>query len=309
MTVARTLDGPGDLRGRRRLGETVVRVVLMAAASASILTTIGIIYVLVSEAIGFFGSVSFLDFISGTRWAPDFGSRSAYGVLPLVWGTMYVALIGMLLAVPVGLAIAVYLSEYASVRVRKVLKPFLEILAGIPTVVLGFFALNFVTRVALRPVVPDLSIFNVLSSGIVVGIMIVPTIASLSDDAMRAVPQGLREAGFGLGGGPRRVSLRIVVPAALSGIAASIILAFSRAVGETMIVAIANGALPQITMDPREGMQTITAAMVQLSTGDSPAGSIAVRSLFALGATLFVVTFLLNWVSHRVVRRFREVYD
>ncbi len=274
-----------------------------------VLTTAGIILSLAGETVSFFREVAPADFFSGTEWAPTFGKRAEFGVLPLINGTLLVAAIGIGVAIPLGLATAIYLSEYAPDRVRKILKPFLEILAGIPTVVLGYFALTFVTAVILKPLIPGINQFNALAAGIVVGIMIVPTIASLSEDAMRAVPQGLREAAYGLGAPKRTVALKIVLPAAVSGVVASIILGLSRAIGETMIVAIAAGNQPQVTFNPLDGIQTMTAAIVQISLGDTPTGSIAYRTIFALGSTLFVMTFVLNYISARIVRRFREIYE
>lgn len=220
-----------------------------------------------------------------------------------------VAAIGIVVAVPLGIAIAIYLSEYAPERVRSVLKPFLEVLAGIPTVVLGYFALNFITGVLLKNVIPGIEQFNALSAGIVVGIMIVPTIASLSEDAMRAVPQGLREASYGIGATKRLTALKVVLPAATSGVVAAVILGLSRAIGETMIVAIAGGNEPKMTFNPLVGIQTMTASIVQISLGDTPTGSISYRTIFAVGSSLFVLTFILNIVSQRIVRRFREVYE
>lgn len=300
---------PGFLRGRRRPGEAAIKGVLFACALVTILTTVGILASLAGETFSFFADVSPVTFFTGTTWAPTFGANASFGVLPLITGTILVALIGTLVAIPLGLATAIYLSEYASPRVRRILKPALEILAGIPTVVLGFFALNFVTNVVLKTILPGVETFNALSAGIVVGIMIVPTIASLSEDAMRAVPQGLREAAFGLGAENRRVALRVVLPAALSGIVAASILGLARAIGETMIVSIAAGNQPLLSFNPLEGIQTMTAYIVQISLGDTPAGSIAYRTIFAVGSTLFVLTFLLNYLSFRVVRRFREAYD
>ncbi len=287
----------------------MVRVLLGACGLVTVLTTVGILASLAGETVAFFHDVSPLSFFGGTQWAPTFGSHARFGVLPLVNGTVMVALIGAAVATPLGLLIAVYLSEYARPRVRAFLKPLLEVLAGIPTVVLGFFALNFVTQDVLEKLVPGTERFNALSAGIVVGIMIVPTIASLSEDAMRAVPQGLREAGYGMGATRRVVSLRIIVPAALSGIAASVILAVSRAVGETMIVAIAAGNQPRMSANPLEAIQTMTAYIVQVSLGDTPAGSVAYRTIFAVGSTLFLMTLVLNVASQRIVRRFRQEYD
>jgi phosphate transport system permease protein len=305
---------PGDvlalsLRRRRRPGEAAIHWILRACALISILTTVGIIVALAGETINFFRQVHLGDFFFGTSWAPTFGREASFGVLPLVLGTIMVAGIGILVAVPLGVGIAMYLSEYAPDRVRRILKPFLEILAGIPTVVLGFFALNFVTAVLLKKAIPGIEPFNSLSAGLVVGIMIVPTIASLSEDAMRAVPGGLREAAYGLGASKRRVALRVVMPAAISGVMASIILGLSRAIGETMIVAIAGGNQPQTALNPLTGHQTMTASIVQISLGDTPAGSITYKTIFALGTTLFAMTLVLNYVSLRVVRRFREHYE
>jgi phosphate transport system permease protein len=298
-----------SLKGRRRPTETVVHVLLRACAAITILTTLGIVLTLAGETIGFFREISPLKFFTGTSWAPTFGDNATFGVLPLINGTLLVAGIGILVAVPLGLAIAIYLSEYAPERVRRVLRPFLEILAGIPTVVLGFFALNFVTQVVLKKVFPGIEVFNALSAGIVVGVMIVPTIASLSEDALRAVPASLREAGYGMGASKRTVSLRVVLPAAVSGVVAATILGLSRAIGETMIVALAAGNQPQMTFNPLKGVQTITASIVQISLGDTPAGSVAYRTIFALGTTLFFMTLALNVVSFWVVRRFRQVYE
>lgn len=281
---------------------------MLGCALLSIVTTLGILFTLVGETLNFFREVPILDFLTGRDWAPGF-QEASFGVLPLINGTLYVAAIAMVVAIPLGLATAIYLSEYAPDRVRRILKPMLELLAGIPTVVLGFFALNFVTKVVLQNVIPGVEIFNALSAGIVVGIMIIPTIASLSEDAMSAVPGSLREAAYGLGSGKRRVALRVVMPAALSGIVASIILGLARAIGETMILTLAAGNCPVLTADPRVCVGTMTGAIVNLSLGDTPAGSLEFRALFALGTTLFVMTFLLNYVSHRIVRRFREVYE
>lgn len=302
-------DAPDILRGRRRRGEDAIKIALFACAGVTILTTVGILAALAGQTVSFFSDVSIGAFFTGTTWAPTFGANASFGVLPLIVGTLLVALIGTIVAVPLGLATAIYLSEYASPRVRRVLKPALEILAGIPTVVLGFFALNFVTTVVLKTIIPGVETFNALSAGIVVGIMIVPTIASLSEDAMRAVPQGLREAAFGLGAEPRRVALRVVLPAALSGIVAASILGLARAIGETMIVSIAAGNQPLLSFNPLHGIQTMTAYIVQISLGDTPAGSLAYKTIFAVGSTLFAITFLLNYLSFRFVRRFREVYD
>jgi phosphate transport system permease protein len=304
---------PQPLRATRsRRGERAILAVLWACAAVSILTTVGIVVVLAVEATTFFRSVELLDFLTGTRWAP-FGRlespQFSAGVLPLVNGTLLVTGIAMVVATPLGLGAATYLSEYAPRRVRRSLKPLLEILAGVPTVVLGYFALTFVTPL-LRGVLGTgrVSIFNAASAGIVMGIMIVPTVASLSEDAMTAVPRSLREAAYGLGATKRHVAVRVVVPAALSGIVAAVILALGRAIGETMIVAIAAGNLPQLTADPFDQVQTMTAYIVQAVGGESPRGSLTYQSIFAVGGLLFVMTFALNVAAQRVVQRFREVY-
>lgn len=281
----------------------------------SILTTVGIVVVLFRDAAEFFfrtSGITLTRFFTETQWRP-FGSPDsdsfAVGVLPLLNGTLLVTAIAMVIAIPLGLATAVYLSEYARPRVRNVLKPALELLAGIPTVVLGLFALSFMTP-ALRALfgAEMVSYFNAASAGIVMGIMIVPTIASLSEDAMSAVPSALREGAYGLGATKRHVVVRIVIPAALSGIVAAVILGLGRAVGETMIVAIAAGNLPNITANPFDQIQTMTAYIVQAVRGEAPRASITYESIFAVGAVLFLITFALNLFAQRIVRRFREVY-
>ena len=309
MTRAATVDGAPDLRGRRRARERLIAGVLRLCAGVTVFTTLAIGLTLIFETLGFFRDVSPAEFFGSATWAPTFGSNARFGVWPLVNGTLLVAGIGIAFAVPVGLLVAVYLAEYARPRVRRVLKPVLEVLAGIPTVVLGFFALNFVTEVVLKNIVPGIQTFNALSAGLVVGLMIVPTIASLSEDAMRAVPASLREGGYGIGATKRTVALRIVFPAAISGIVSSVVLGLARAIGETMIVAIAAGNQPQMTFNPLEGIQTMTAFIVQVSLGDVPHGSTEYRTIFAVAMTLFVMTFALNLVAHRIARRFREVYE
>ena len=270
----------------------------------SVLVTVGIVYALVSDTISFFRDVAPLDFL-GAEWSPQSGK---FGVLELVWGTMIITLGAMLIAGPLGVATAVYLSEYAKPRVRKIVKPVLEVLAGVPTVVFGYFALNFVTPSLLRKVYPECGIFNWASAAIVVGLFILPTVASLSEDAMRAVPSSLRQGAYGLGASKLRVSARVVVPAALSGIVAALILGVSRAVGETMAVAIAAGATPQVAVNPCESVQTMTAYIVQVAGGEASTGSIEYGSIFALGSTLFLITLALNYMSIRFVKRFREAY-
>jgi phosphate transport system permease protein len=297
----------------RRTGEKIVLALLWICAAISILTTVGIVIVLFVDAAAFFQTpeVTLREFFTGTRWAPFEPGTDTFqvGVLPLVNGTLLVTGIALLIAIPLGLASAMYLSEYAPKRVRRYLKPTLEILAGIPTVVLGYFALTFMTPV-LRGVFGDtnVQIFNAASAGIVMGIMIVPTIASISEDAMSAVPSGLREGAYGMGASKRHVVMRVVVPAALSGIVAAIILGLGRAIGETMVVAIAAGNNPQLTLNPFSQIQAMTAYIVQAVGGETPRGSLTYQSIFAVGALLFLLTFALNVIAQRFVRRFREVY-
>jgi phosphate transport system permease protein len=298
-----------DLRGNRarHFREGLVRVMLMAAAAVSILTTIGILISLIGETILFFQRVPIIEFVTDTEWTPLFSIKK-FGIWPLVTATLMISVISLLIAVPLGLLSATLLSEFASPRVRDVIKPLLEILSGIPTVVYGYFALTFVTPI-FRQIIPDLSVFNALSAGIVMGVMLIPLISSLSEDAMAAVPNELREGAYGLGATRFEVAVGVVFPAALSGIVASVILALSRAVGETMIVAIAAGQTPAFTFDPRQTVETMTAFIVQVSLGDTPHGSLEYQTLFAVGTTLFAMTFALNQFSHWFVRRFREVYD
>lgn len=284
---------------------------LAICAVLSILVTVGILAVLVEEAVRFFAAVPVWDFFTGTRWAPESGAGGSYGVLPLLNGSLMIAAGALLVGLPLGLATAIYLSEYARPRVRAVVKPTLEVLAGIPTVVIGFFALNFVTPTLLRPLFGDerVFIFNAAAGAIAVGLMVVPLIASISEDAMRAVPQSLREAAYGMGATKRVVSLRVVVPAALSGIAASVIVGLSRAVGETMAVTIAAGNTPRITTDFFASIQTLTAYIAQTVGGEAAAGTLRYQSLFAVGLTLFAITLAMNVLSLRLVRRFRQVYQ
>ncbi|MFI6369547.1 phosphate ABC transporter permease subunit PstC [Streptomyces sp. NPDC050546] len=302
---------PGFLkRSQPRYGEQAVKVLLVAASLVSVLTTIGIVIALIPPATDFFGKVSFGDFITGTTWAPLF-KPPHFGVLPLVTGTLMVTLIALLVAVPLGLGAAVYLSEYARPRVRLVLKPILEVLAGIPTVVYGFFALQAVTPLLqdIWPAGEGPQVFNALSAGFVMGIMIIPTIASLSEDAMNAVPNDLRDGAFALGSSRMQVSTRVVFPAALSGIIAAIVLGVSRAIGETLIVAIAAGGRPNLSFDPLEGMQTMTAFIAAAGIGDLPTGSLGYQTIFAVGSLLFAMTLVMNLVSIRLVRKYREVYE
>jgi phosphate transport system permease protein len=268
---------------------------------------VGIVAVLVYESIGFFADVSVWEFLTGTRWTPLFDSKQ-FGVLPLLMGSILVAGGAALVALPIGLASAIYLSEYANDRVRRVLKPVLEVLAGIPTVVYGFFALLYVTPL-LRMLWPDADIFNAASACIVMGIMIIPMVSSLSEDAMSAVPRTLREGAYALGATKFEVATRTVVPAALSGIIASFLLAISRAIGETMIVTIAAGSSPQMTLNPLRSVQTMTAYIAQTSMGELPHGTVEYRTIFAVGLTLFTITLIVNIISGIVLRRFREVYE
>jgi len=286
--------------------ERLIEFALLAAATLSVFTTAGIIVVLAVETFEFLREVPVLEFLTGTEWTPLFANPH-FGVLPLVAGTLLVSGIAMLVALPMGLLAAIYLSEYAPDRLRRVVKPILEVLAGVPTVVYGYFALMFVTPL-LQRVFPQMSGFNALSPGIVMGIMILPLVSSLAEDAMRAVPRGLREGAYALGATRMQTALQIVVPAAFSGITAAFILAVSRAVGETMIVAIAAGQQPRLTANPFVPLETMTAYIVQVSLGDTPQGTLEYRTIFAVGMLLFLMTFGLNLVSTWLRERFREEY-
>jgi phosphate transport system permease protein len=296
-----------DRKHRRRWLEEGIRGMLFLSALLSVVVTIAIIVVLAREAATFFRDVPVWDYLFGTRWTPLLEPRS-FGVLPLLGGTFMIVVGSALIGIPVGLASAVYMSEYASKRSRSVVKPILEILAGIPTVVYGYFALTFITPL-LRAVLPQTNIFNAASAAVVVGIMVLPMVASLCDDALRAVPDSLRQGAYALGATPFEVSTRVVIPAALSGIVASFVLALSRAIGETMAVTIAAGATAKLTFNPLESIQTMTAYIVQVSLGDTPAGTVEYQTIFAVGALLFVVTLAANLVAIRILRRFREVYE
>jgi phosphate transport system permease protein len=302
-------EAPSLRAARRRWGEDVIKGLLMLAALISVLTTTGIVLSLVEETIVFFGEVGVGDFLFGTEWTPLFEPAS-FGVLPLVSGTMLVSLVAMLVAVPLGLGAAIYLSEYARPAVRKTIKPILELLAGVPTIVFGYFALTFFTPEVLRSLLGfDVAIFNGLSAGIIIGFLVIPTVASISEDSMTAVPQSLREGAFGLGASKLQVSVRVVFPAALSGIVASVVLAFSRAVGETMVVVIAAGLQPQWGADLGKAMETMTAFVASTAKGDIATGSIAYKTVFAVGMTLFVITLVMNLLSIRFVRKYRQVYE
>ena len=297
-------------RSRPRYGELAIQALLLSAALVSIATTVGIVVSLIPPAVEFFRQVSFTEFFGGINWAPLFNPPT-YGVVPLLAGTLVITLIAVLVAVPLGVLAAIYLSEYARPRVRKFFKPVLEVLAGIPTVVYGFFALSFITPV-LRAVWPGdggPNIFNGLAAGIVMGVMIIPTVASLSEDAMAAVPQSLRDAAYALGSSRMVVSLRVVVPAALSGIVAAFVLGISRAIGETMIVTIAAGITSTLNFNPLNPMQTMTAFIAQAGQGDIPTSSFDYKTVFAVAAVLFVLTFAINAMSIRLVRKYREVYE
>lgn len=298
---------PDALRRRRKARERFVGAVLSGFSAISILTTAGIVLVLVIEAASFFTHVSVIDFLFGTKWMPLFRPQS-FGVLPLLMGSLLVAAGAAVVALPIGLASAIYLSEYAHPRVRAVVKPALEVLAGVPTVVYGYFALTFVTPL-LRQIWPETDIFNGASAAIVMGIMIIPLVSSLSEDAMSAVPRSLREGAYALGATRFEVATRTVVPAALSGIVASFILAISRAIGETMIVTIAAGATPSMSLNPLKAVQTMTAYIAQTSMGEAAHGSIEYQTIFAVGMTLFAVTLLMNVISIQVLKRYREVYE
>ena len=284
----------------------IVKWIFFGCATLSILTTVAILITLIYQASSFFFEVSLWEFLTGTRWTPILKPR-AYGVLPLVSGTLLVTLIAAAVALPIGLMTAIFLSEYAPDKIRRIIKPILEILAGIPTVVYGYFALTFVTPL-LQGIFDNLIIFNALSAGLVMGVMIIPMVSSLSEDAMMSVPRSLREAAYALGATRYEVSLRVIVPAALSGIIAAFILALSRAIGETMLVTIAAGATPRMSFDPMESIQTMTAYIVQLSLGEAPVGSLEYNTIFAVGLLLFFITFVMNLLGFWVVRRFREVY-
>ena len=292
---------------RRRYSEDIVRIVLLMAAFVSVVTTFAIIISLLRPAIEFFTEISPWEFFAGTTWTPLF-LEGEFGVVPLLVGTLVITFWACLVAIPCGLGTAIFLSEYANPRVRAVLKPVLEVLAGIPTIVYGYFALTFFTPF-LRDIGVQVEIFNVLAAGLVMGVMLIPLVASLSEDAMFAVPNELRDGGYALGATRRQVATRIVVPAATSGIVASFVLAISRGIGETMIVLIAAGQLAQISADPRVSLETMTAFIGATAQGDVPTGSIEYKTIFAVGLALFVITLAMNIVSIRLVRRFREVYE
>ncbi|MCH7811996.1 MAG: phosphate ABC transporter permease subunit PstC [Chloroflexi bacterium] len=290
----------------RRIREGAIHGLLFLCAFISLFTTGAIIFTLLRESSGFFQEVSLIEFLTGTKWFPGVGQ---FGILPLLGGTLLVALGAAVIALPTGLATAIFLSEYAPSWLRSIIKPTLEVLAGIPTVVLGFFALTFLSQDVIQVLFPGTKIFNAAAAAIAVGILIIPMVSSLSEDAMSAVPRSLREAAYALGSTKFEVAVRVVVPAALSGIVASFILAISRAIGETMIVTLAAGATPNLTWNPLDSIQTMTAYIVQVSLGDTPQGSIEFKTIFAVALALFVLTLVMNVVSQYLLQRFREVYE
>jgi phosphate transport system permease protein len=297
-------------RTRRSVGEQAVKYCLFAAAAVSIVTTVLIVLSLLRETIRFFGDVPIGDFLFGTKWTPLLGGdQQSFGVIPLLTGTLYLTAIGLVVAVPLGLLAAIYLSEYAPRRVRKVIKPVLELLAGVPTIVFGYFALTFFTPEILRGLGLAVNQFNALSAGIILGLLVLPTIASVAEDALSAVPQSLREGAFGLGASKLQVSLRVVFPAALSGVVAALILGASRAVGETVIILVAGGQVARLGVDPTQGYQSMAAFIAATSRGDIPTDSIKFETIFVVGMALFLMTLALNALSVRLVRRYRQVYE
>jgi phosphate transport system permease protein len=305
--VQRSLEQIAGPRWQKHLPERIIKIILLICSAVTVFTTIGIVSVLVFEAALFFQEVSIVEFLTGTKWTPLFASPN-FGIWPLVTGTMLTSVGAMVIALPLGLLSAIYLSEYAPYRARRVLKPLLEILAGIPTVVYGYFALLFITPI-LRQISEDIAVFNAASAAIVMGVMILPMVSSLSEDAMESVPRSLREGAYALGATKLEVATRVVVPAALSGIVAAFILAMSRAIGETMIVTIAAGQNPNFTLNPFVPIQTMTAYIVQVSMGDSPTGTLEFKTIFAVGLSLFIITLGMNLLSQVIVRKFREVYE
>ncbi len=300
---------PLALTRQRPLSERIIEGLLFLSAVLGVVTTAGIILVLAFQTIEFFREVSPIDFLTGTKWSAAIRPY-AFGILPLISGTLLIATIAMIVAVPLGLLAAVLLADYASPRVRTIVKPMLETIAGIPTIVFGFFAINFLAPQILQPLLgkSNIGTFSALAAGIVVGLLITPLIASISEDSMRAVPRGMREGAYAMGATKFEVVRKVVLPAAVSGIMASIILAASRAIGETMAVSLAGGDKPQLSIDPTESVQTMTGFIAQIAIGETAQGSIQFKSLFAVGATLFVMTLVLNLISGWVVRRFRTVY-
>jgi phosphate transport system permease protein len=312
MTIATAMNEPAVVSPRlarnamRHLSERIIEALLFAAAAVSVLTTVGIVYVLVSESIHFFQNVSIVDFLTDTQWTPLFDDAH-FGIMVLISGTLVSSAVALAVAIPMGTVIAIYLSEFANGKVREIAKPILELLGGIPTIVFGYFALLIVTPL-LQKIFPELPGFSLLSAGLVMGIMIVPYVASLSEDAMRAVPMALREGSYAMGATRLHTALHVVVPAAFSGLAASYILGISRAVGETMILAVAAGMQPNLTWNPMEPAATITSYIVQVALGDLPHGSIGYQTIFAAGLTLLLITLLFNILGQWLRRKFRENY-
>ena len=310
MTTTQLKDPPISKRLakniKRNFVERVIEIILMFAALAATFITIGIVYILVTEASGFFKEVSIIEFLTSRQWSPLF-EDAHYGILPLISGTLTTSFVALSIAIPIGTVAAIYLSEFASHKTRETVKPVLELLVGVPTVVFGYFALLFVTPL-LQKLNPDLPTFNMLGPGIVMGVMIIPYIASVAEDAMRAVPMNMREGSYAMGATKFQTAIRVVTPAATSGIIAAYILGISRAVGETMVVAIAAGQQPSFTFNPLEGAATITAYIVQVAMGDLPHGSLGYQSIFAAGMVLFVITFVFNILGHMARKRFAERY-
>jgi phosphate transport system permease protein len=295
---------------RRSRFEAAIKVTLSVAAAVSVATTLAIVFSLLNETIAFFRDVPVGDYLFGTKWTPQFqGDQQSFGVLPLIWGTLYLTGIGLLVAIPIGILSGIYLAEFAPTRVRKVVKPVLELLAGVPTIVFGYFALTFFTPEVLRPLGFDVNQFNALSAGIILGVLVIPTIATLVEDSMSAVPQSLREGAAGLGANKVQVAIRVVFPAALSGIVAALVLGASRAVGETVIILIAGGQTANLSLNPTESYQSMAAFIAATARGDIPTGSIEYETIFVVGMTLFLLTLLLNIISIRLVRKYRQVYE
>ena len=308
-TAAGARAAPSLGAARRRYGEDVIKGILILATMISILTTTGIVIALLRETLDFFNSIPIWDFLTGKKWTPLFEPGS-FGVRPLVVGTLLTTAIALLVATPLGLGAALFLSEYARPRVRKTIKPILEVLAGVPTIVFGYFALTFFTPTVLQDLLNlNVSIFNALAAGIIMGFMILPTIATVAEDAMSSVPQSLREGAYGLGASKLHVSLRVVFPAALSGIVAAIVLGVSRAVGETMIVLVAAGQAASNSLDPREAHLSLASFIGSTAGGDTPTGSIEYKTIFAVGMLLFVITLFMNLIAIRFVRKYRQVYE
>jgi phosphate transport system permease protein len=306
QSIQQLIEKSRNKKGKKII-EKIMPILLLLAALISVVTTLGIVFTLIFETFEFFRRVSIVEFLFGTEWYPFSSGSPSFGVLPLILGTFKVTLIAIGVAVPIGLSVAIYLSEYASDKTRKIMKPILEVLAGVPTIVYGFFALTFVTPI-LQTLIPSLKLFNALSPGIVVGIMILPSIISLSEDAMNSVPNAIREGALALGATKLEVSLKVGLPAALSGIVASIVLGISRAIGETMIVSLAGGATPTFDFNITGSIQTMTAYIVQVSSGDAGYGTTIYYSMYAVGFTLFIFTLLMNLVAQYISKRFREEY-